>query len=151
MTAANQDCRYWDWSKDWENFETAPVWDSETGFGGDGDASGEMTVGNGRCVASGPFAGHEVSFYDDKYQPHCLSRGFQSATELSDLGKLIEPKIVERMLRAPDFNTFALELEARGHRFMSESIRGDFSKFTGPNGMSTCLDGGREYSMKYNI
>ena len=81
--------RYWDWSLDWNNFVDAPVWDNEHGFGGDGDVTGDITVGEGRCVAEGPFAGLEAMFYDDEYHPHCLSRGFLKGAALKDKCRLI--------------------------------------------------------------
>lgn len=73
-------------------------------------------------------------FYDNVYHPHCLSRGFQKGTQLDDLSKLIQPKVVEKIMREPDYETFASQLESNAHRFLSGSVRGDLSKFTGPNG-----------------
>lgn len=73
-------------------------------------------------------------FYDDSYLPHCLSRGFAKGDQLSDLCRLIQPEIIDRILQEPDFEPFAHELEKRAHSFISGSIRGDFSKYTGPYG-----------------
>ena len=94
-------------------------------------------MGEGRCVTDGPFAGLEAMFYDDKYQPHCLSRGFSKGDEMAELTKLIQPEVLEELMREPDFGTFAPELERRAHHFISRSIRGDFSKYTGPYGTPT--------------
>ena len=126
---------YWDWSQDWNNFEHAPVWSAQSGFGGDGDNAGELTVGEGRCVVDGPFAGLEAAYYDDRYRPHCLSRGFSKGSELAELAELVKPEAIDAVMREPEFEDFAPELERRAHTFISRSIKGDFSKYTGPYGM----------------
>ena len=128
---------YWDWSTDSSNFENAPVWDDDEGFGGDGNIEGEMTVGEGRCVTGGKFAGLEAMFYDDKYQPHCLSRGFQKGDKMLELSELIKPEAIDEVMEESDYGKFAHDLEVRAHTFISRSIRGDFSKYTGPYGKQT--------------
>lgn len=123
---------YWDWSLDWSQFRTAPVWDANSGLGGDG--TGPQSVGNGRCVTGGPFSDIDLSFYDGEFQPHCLSRGFPPKEELKELGQLIRPKAIEDLMDEDNYPTFAGELETRAHKFLSHSVRGDLSRFTGPNG-----------------
>jgi len=66
---------YWDWTLDWENITTSPVWDTVTGFGGDGNTSVGRPVFNAHCVTEGPFAGLEVPYYEHIHQRHCLLRG----------------------------------------------------------------------------
>jgi tyrosinase len=126
------DLPYWDWSADWKDMANAPVWDSERGFGGDGDSSSETTVGEGRCVTDGPFAGLEALFYGSDYQPHCLSRGFSTGASLKELSDLIRPDVVDDIMREKEFKDFAERLEKNAHAFASGSIRGDFAKYTGP-------------------
>ncbi len=75
-----------------------------------------------------------MSFYDGNYQPHCLSRGFPPKEELRDLGQLIRPKAIDNLMAKKDYQTFAGEIERRAHKFLSHSVRGDLSRFTGPNG-----------------
>lgn len=123
---------YWDWSLDWSKFRAAPVWNADSGLGGDG--TGPESVGNGRCVTAGPFSDIEMSFYDGEFQPHCLSRGFPSEKELEGLGQLIRPEAIENLMGNDDYHNFAGELEMRAHKFLSHSVRGDLSRFTGPNG-----------------
>ena len=123
---------YWDWSLDWSNFRAAPVWDANAGFGGDG--TGPESVGDGRCVTGGPFSDIEMSFYDGEFQPHCLSRGFPPEEELGELGHLIRPEAINGLIDEDDYHSFAGELERRAHKFLSHSVRGDLSRFTGPNG-----------------
>ena len=124
---------YWDWSLDWSQFRAAPVWDVDSGLGGDG--TGPESVGNGRCVTAGPFSDIEMSFYDGEFQPHCLSRGFPPEKELKELGQLIRPEAIDNLMDEDNYHTFAGELERRAHKFLSHSVRGDLSRFTGPNGI----------------
>ena len=123
---------YWDWSLDWSNFRAAPVWNADSGVGGDG--TGPESVGDGRCVTTGPFSDIEMSFYDGEFQPHCLSRGFSPEKELKELGQLIRPDAIDNLMHEDSYHTFAGELETRAHKFLSHSVRGDLSRFTGPNG-----------------
>ena len=124
--------RYWDWSLDWSNFKGAPIWDSTTGLGGNG--AGSDSVGNGKCVSSGPFSEMEVMFYDGEVQPHCLSRGFPQDDELKKLGDLIRPEAIKDILKDDEYDSFATELEKRAHKFLTHTVRGDLSRLTGPNG-----------------
>ena len=73
-------------------------------------------------------------FYEDQELPHCLSRGFAKGAELRQLTDLIDPAALESLMDEADYATFAPELERRAHTFISKSIRGDFSKYTGPYG-----------------
>jgi len=136
-TALKQECSfhgnlpYWDWSLDWSDFRAAPVWDAKSGLGGDG--SGPESVGDGKCVTTGPFSDLQMSFYDNDFQPHCLSRGFPSDSELQELGQLIRPDAISALMAEKDYSTFASEIEHRAHKFLSHSVRGDLSRFTGPN------------------
>ena len=124
--------RYWDWSLDWSDFHGAPVWDITSGLGRDGSGSG--SVGNGKCVTSGPFSDIEVMFYDGEVQPHCLSRGFPTEKELKEFGQLIRPDAIKHLKEEDNFKSFASELEKRAHTFLTHSVRGNLSRFTGPNG-----------------
>ena len=126
--------RYWDWSQDWRDFHHAPVWSSDGGFGGDGNITDETTVGKGRCVTDGPFAGLEALYYDDQVQPHCLSRGFEKGERMEELAELIRPEVIEDLMHDDEYEKFAPELERRAHRFIRDGVNGDFSKFTGPYG-----------------
>jgi tyrosinase len=95
---------------------------------------GETSVGDGRCVTNGPFADLEVMYYDGDELPHCLSRGFADETELKELGALVQPATIDELMAEDDYEVFATELEKRAHKFLSHSVRGDLSRFTGPNG-----------------
>ena len=73
-------------------------------------------------------------FYDGDVQPHCLSRGFPTEVELIEFGQLIRPDAIEHLKQENNFESFASELEKRPHTFLTHSVRGDLSRFTGPNG-----------------
>ncbi|KAI1326470.1 putative tyrosinase [Xylariaceae sp. FL0255] len=57
--------KYWDWTLDSANLTQAPVWSTTDGFGGNG---------NRHCVQDGPFAGIQVQYFEEAWEPHCLSR-----------------------------------------------------------------------------
>lgn len=132
---------YWDWTLDASSIETSPVFDAETGFGGDGEVGGEITVSNtGRCVVDGPFAGIEVPFYDVKYQPHCLSRGFRDLEgKMGHIdGTEITPEGIEEVLGTEGYELFVTLMESRVHDAIPYGISGDFETFTAPYGKSVC-------------
>jgi tyrosinase len=133
---------YWDWTLDSEAIEDSPVFDPKTGFGGDGEVGGELTISNtGRCVVDGPFAGIEVPYYDVKYQPHCLSRGFRDLD--GNLGHIdgsdITPESIEEVLGLEDYESFVTLMESRVHDAIPYGISGDFETFTAPYGESNFL------------
>jgi len=118
---------YWDWSLDWENLSKSPVWDNDTGFGGDGDPKGTETVGFGRCVADGPFKDLRPLFYNNDDNPHCLSRGFWDGQKEGFLsGSGISPQAIEQIMALPDYESFFLALEHGPHNVIPNSVRGDF-------------------------
>ena len=114
----------------------SPVWDSETGFGGNGNKSDPRSIFNGYCVADGPFAGLELRYLDKKYHPHCLAHGFEAPEVLARLGPKVGPTAVEELLHLSDYESFNLHLERGSHSGIPLSIRGDFTLFTAPNGVS---------------
>ncbi|KAL1595136.1 hypothetical protein SLS60_009824 [Paraconiothyrium brasiliense] len=124
---------YWDWSQDWKNMPLAPVWDTDGGFGGDGQRNAPITVGEGRCVSDGPFANVEAQYFGDKAIPHCLSRGFASGAHIVRIGEPISPDALEELREtSTTFAEYAPELERRAHTFMRDGIRGEFRAYTGP-------------------
>ena len=128
---------YWDWTLDWEALENSPLFDSQTGFGGDGEVGGEITVSRtGRCVIDGPFAGIVADYYDVKYQPHCLSRGFRDLE--GNLGHLdghgITPDSIDEVLSLDSYEDFVTLMESRIHDVIPYGISGDFETFTAPYG-----------------
>lgn len=134
---------YWDWTLDSAALEQSPVFDPDTGFGGDGEVGGVTTVGrSGRCIVDGPFAGVTADYYDVKYDPHCLSRGFRDLN--GDLGHIdgrdITPDSIEEVLSLGDYESFVALMESRVHDAIPFGIGGDFETFTAPYGTAaTCV------------
>lgn len=128
---------YWDWTLDSEALENSPVFDPTTGFGGDGEVGGTNTVGRtGRCVEDGPFAGVTADYYDVKYNPHCLSRGFRDLegnTGHID-GHDISSESIEEVLSLGNYERFVALMESRVHDAIPFGIGGDFETFTAPYG-----------------
>ena len=130
---------YWDWTLDWKDLAHSPVFNPDTGFGGDGDPSGEITIGKtGRCVIDGPFRDIKAKYYDVKYHPHCLSRGFRD--DYGNLGVIgngetINPQAIEDVLRLETYEQFVVALENKVHDTIPFGVGGDFETFTAPNGI----------------
>ena len=125
---------YWDWTLDWADFRSAPVWDAETGFGGDGGLDAPRSVGEGRCVVDGPFAGLKALYSNLRKRPHCLARGFPGEKELKRWNAEFTPEKVEAVLGAKRYEDFNLGLENGPHLAIPYSVRGDFYRFTAPYG-----------------
>ncbi|KAK5737665.1 hypothetical protein LTR17_006527 [Elasticomyces elasticus] len=126
---------YWDWTLDSEALEKSPVFDPITGFGGDGEVGGEVTIGrSGRCLVDGPFTNITADYYDVKYQPHCLSRGFRDLD--GSLGHIdghdISPESIEEVLSLTEYESFVTLMESRVHDAIPFGIGGDFETFTAP-------------------
>ncbi|KAK0264910.1 hypothetical protein B0A54_16166 [Friedmanniomyces endolithicus] len=126
---------YWDWTLDSEALEGSPVFDAATGFGGDGEVGGQVTVGrSGRCVVDGPFRNVTADYYDVKFQPHCLSRGFRD--QEGNLGHIdgheISPESIEEVLSLNEYEKFVALMESRVHDAIPFGIAGDFETFTAP-------------------
>ncbi|RKK25299.1 hypothetical protein BFJ66_g9427 [Fusarium oxysporum f. sp. cepae] len=111
---------YWDWtldSKSVEDFENSPIFDAETGFGGNGvfinisswtnvtrQVSGRT---GGGCVIDGPFAKGDFEVHagpdnSTDYNPRCLSRDIAPEYGISKLNQTV----VDWTLEAKDFFEF---------------------------------------------
>ena len=134
---AEHSSRYWDWSLDWENVTQAPVWDTTSGFGGDGDENDIESI-HGHCVTDGPFARLQVLYVEKFPYPHCLSRGFAKGDNLTRFSAALKPRALDELLRTPDYATFNLGVEDGPHLSIPRSIHGDFSTVTAPAGLSPC-------------
>ena len=128
--------RYWDWTLDWTDLPSAPVWDDELGFGGDGDPDGEVVYQNGRCVTSGPFAKLRPLYCQTQYKPHCLSRGFRRGIHSGRLlpGDGASPLKIDEILAKNSFDEFFHGLEMGPHNFVPFSIQGDLLGLSAPSG-----------------
>ena len=124
---------YWDWSLDWINITQSPVWDTEYGFGGNGDEEAGESI-HGHCVTDGPFAGFKVPFVEKIPYPHCLSRGFATGDNLTQFTIAISPTALDELLRTPYYANFNQGVENGPHLSIPHSIRGDFATVTAPAG-----------------
>ena len=124
---------------------TSSIWDSATGFGGDGDPALNLTVGGGRCVTTGPFSGLRPIKYNHTYVQHCLSRGFQNEIGPGILsGEPFKPEAIGRIARISTYEQFVKSVERDLHAPIHLSVRGDLFAMTGANGEKgrrTLLDG----------
>ena len=128
---------YWDWTLDWENITISPIWDTETGFGGNGNVNLGSPVFDAHCVTEGPFALLDVPYFEDIYKPHCLLRGFDK--NLAKFRQDLHPDALDKLLLLDDYNTLNLGLENGPHVAIPKSINGDFSLHTAPFGNYTSL------------
>ncbi|KAK2603872.1 hypothetical protein QQS21_003907 [Conoideocrella luteorostrata] len=126
--------RYWDWSLDWMDLASSSIWDSVTGFGGDGDSEGLETVGGGRCVTSGPFVDLRPILYNHTRVQHCLSRGFRDGDVVGHLpGTKFSPENIGSILRQRNYTAFLRKVERDLHNTLHTSINGDFKAMTAAN------------------
>ncbi|KAK5991853.1 Tyrosinase ustQ [Cladobotryum mycophilum] len=125
---------YWDWSIDWMDLANSSIWDSTTGFGGDGDPNSPETVGEGRCVTDGPFSDLRPIIYNHTLVTHCLSRGFRDGDINGRLsGTKFRPENIGDILRQQNYPDFLLRLERDLHNTLHTSINGDFKAMTAAN------------------
>jgi tyrosinase len=129
---------YWDWTLDWKDPAKSPIWDPETGFGGDGNPSGNETVFSGRCVMDGPFADYTVYYSNNTVNPHCLSRGFACMEESGHFdGIFLSPQATQRSHNKTTYFEFLLALEMGPHNSIPNGVCGDFFSFDAPAGKLT--------------
>ncbi|KAK3935487.1 hypothetical protein QBC46DRAFT_397384 [Diplogelasinospora grovesii] len=129
---------YWDWSLDWMDLANSSIWDAESGFGGDGNAAGNVTVGGGRCVTDGPFTGLRPIIYNHTYTTHCLSRGFRfnepiHTTKGKVPGWAYSPEAIGEILRRESYKEFVKGVENQLHNTMHQAVNGDFKAMTAAN------------------
>lgn len=117
------------------NLANSSIWDSKTGFGGDGDPNGLETVGGGRCVVDGPFSRLKPIVYNHTFTRHCLSRGFRDGDTMGHIpGARYSPESVGNILRKETYKDFVKDLELDLHNTLHISINGDFKAMTAANG-----------------
>jgi tyrosinase len=110
---------YWDWTLDYEDPASSPVFDTNLGFGGNGDESSS-------CVIDGPFASMNVSTPDN----HCLQRVF----DLAMIPHYASPSQVNSTLETISYSLFRPALESGPHRGAHAGISGDMGHSYSPNG-----------------
>ena len=114
----------------------SPIWDPDTGFGGDGQQGAEIVHDHGRCIQDGPFVTLRPLYHERKYNPHCLSRGFRKGRQSGKTfpaGEL-RPQRISDILLHDNYDKMCQGLEMGPHNFVPFSIRGDFFSFSSPYG-----------------
>jgi tyrosinase len=118
---------YWDWSLDnpeyGTHFDQSPVFDPNTGFGGNGaggsvpriKSSDNNALPSGTCLGSGPFANVGLTLgpgYNlNNPNPHCLVRNFDLNVAENSLGWT---KNVVPLLNMPDYASFTKSFDFPG-------------------------------------
>ena len=134
--------RYWDWTLDASDLAASPIWDDNTGFGGDGDLTGGWELFSGGCVSTGPFANESRHWHakfngeglDILESPHCLTRGFSKGDDKESYQRRITAEVIEEILSQPTYGDFFDALEVRTHNAIPRFINGDWEVLTVPNG-----------------
>ncbi|KAH7032603.1 uncharacterized protein B0I36DRAFT_241275 [Microdochium trichocladiopsis] len=143
---------YWDWSieSDTNTMPVSPIWDAETGFGGNGVLTGNQTRGFSRCVMDGPFANTTYTLgpgwpniNDVVNEEHCFARewngglGRDPATGeqiIDDMQAAAYSTTVMRTIH--NFNNYyrmSEMLEGLPHAQVHSIIHGDMGPATSPN------------------
>jgi tyrosinase len=121
---------YWDWTIDADTNGTmnSPVFDAETGFGGNGKLTGSNAPGFERCVFDGPFANTNltvgIGYPDYNTQGnrlHCFSRDFNNAQGNDDNGETI---IGDMQASAYNSNVMNTIYAFQTYNAMSEMLEG---------------------------
>ncbi|KAK8044124.1 Di-copper centre-containing protein [Apiospora rasikravindrae] len=128
---------YWDWTLDTADVTKAPVWDVETGFGGNGDPAIDPLKESSRkkCLVDGPLKGLEVAYTMGGYDPHCLARNWNSGIAFPGdmLADSYTKEVVDKVSAQATYADFRYELEGGPHGAIHSAVGGDMSPATSPN------------------
>ncbi|KAH7233146.1 hypothetical protein BKA59DRAFT_534979 [Fusarium tricinctum] len=142
---------YWDWTidADKKDMPNSPLFDAETGFGGDGKRTNSNEPGFERCVVEGPFANLNLTlgmgWPDDNTpgnRPHCFSREFNGGMGKDEDGNQIIGDMQVTAYYTPVMNTIysfdtysgmSEMLEGLPHAQIHSVIFGDMGPSTSPN------------------
>ncbi|KAL9621526.1 MAG: hypothetical protein Q9160_004056 [Pyrenula sp. 1 TL-2023] len=140
--ALREDCgyrghvTYWDWTLDWNDMLSAPVWgDNDFSFGTNGSAEAGIGRGvmHGSCVLDGPFANMTVHYFNRTMEEHCLSRGFSKEELRHKFQDWLRPAAIETLLLEPNYEDFNTKVEDTPHMAIPGIVQGDLAGFTAPN------------------
>ncbi|KAJ7093948.1 hypothetical protein B0H15DRAFT_147237 [Mycena belliarum] len=128
---------YWDWTLDTADPTKAPVWDTVTGFGGNGDPAIDPLKDSSskKCVIDGPLKGIQPAYQMGGYAPHCLARNFNSGIAFPGnmLADSYTQKVVAEINALDDYPAFRYRLEGGPHGAIHSAVGGDMSPATSPN------------------
>ncbi|KAH8821800.1 hypothetical protein F5884DRAFT_827986 [Xylogone sp. PMI_703] len=121
---------YWDWTLDWEDLSRAPVFDSDYGFGGDGNPNVKV-LDDRTCVTDGPLAGSSLKYFNEEAHIHCLLRKFDHTNgRLS--GEKYKAETIDQVLQRPNITSFLSDIN-KIHASVHEGLGGDMEGFSAPN------------------
>ncbi|KAK7931176.1 hypothetical protein PG985_001888 [Apiospora marii] len=128
---------YWDWTLDTADVTKAPVWDPETGFGGNGDPAIDPLKESSlkKCLVDGPLKGSQVAYTMHGYAPHCLARNWNSGIAFPGdmLADSYTKEVVAEVAAKDNYADFRYELEGGPHGAIHSAVGGDMSPATSPN------------------
>ena len=117
----------------------APVWDTETGFGGNGDPAIDplKESSSKKCLVDGPLKGAQVAYTMQGYAPHCLARNWNSGIAFPGdmLAGSYTQAVVAEVAAQDNYADFRYKLEGGPHGAIHSAVGGDMSPATSPNGM----------------
>ena len=137
--------RYWDWALDSKDPASSPVFDTTTGFGGNGNVS-DLAINlsfrvpgfgvverHAFCVDDGPFANLQSRYNRSEEGLHCLARNFANDTGIGHFdGKLLSRDNVNEMLTIDDYFAFLIAVEDGPHDTIPVGMGGDFESMVAP-------------------
>ncbi|KAI9167905.1 Tyrosinase ustQ [Paramyrothecium foliicola] len=128
---------YWDWTIDAGNVPNSPIWNAETGFGGNGSPDRVEEGGSQRrqCVDDGPFKNVRPAYFGSGKEDHCLSRTWNAGgNTVGDMMAFAYTKaVVDNIQKLDTFLEYANSLEGRPHGAVHVGIGGDMMPSTSPN------------------
>ncbi|KAF5632290.1 Tyrosinase [Fusarium tjaetaba] len=128
-----------DWSLDPNDTPKSTIWDSKTGFGGNGSPNKTESIYDGRavqkCLGDGPFKDLFPAHLATNYDPHCLARNWNDGTEnvRNMLSENYHKEAVAKVQAVKDYDQYRQELEAGPHGAIHSAIGGDMVSNTSPN------------------
>lgn len=127
---------YWDWTLDTDDVTKSPIWDPETGFGGNGDPAIDPFSGDRKCLVDGPLKGLQVNYTMSGLEPHCLARNWNSGIAWPGdmLARAYTKEAVQKITVLDTYQEFHPSLEAGPHGAIHSAVGGDMSPATSPNG-----------------
>ncbi|KAK1570098.1 uncharacterized protein LY79DRAFT_707593 [Colletotrichum navitas] len=122
---------YWDWSLDTANVTKSPIWDANTGFGGNGDSAIDSREGSvKKCLVDGPFAGPQVAWTTEGHNPHCLARNWNNGTSYPGnmFSDNYDNKTIADIAALDNYPDFRYRLEGVPHGAFHSAIGGDMQQ-----------------------
>ncbi|KAG9126512.1 hypothetical protein FRC07_003180 [Ceratobasidium sp. 392] len=115
---------YWDWTIDANNMAKSPMFDSVTGFGGNG-------AKRDHCVQDGPY-GVRSNFSITYPETRCLQRNFNMDPRWG-AGSQHTSQAIQTIMQKNDFADFEQSLEEGPHDALHNEVAGDMAAAFSPD------------------